>query len=136
MDWTIDLNRESGFLTVSVRGPWDMAEGMQALRAGWNHQADSGLQCVVWDVREVSASHVSSGQLRELAHRLLTDRPQLPSTTAAIVVSRDFEFGMGRMMEAFLGDGPVDFQVFRDLQEARQWLGEPDAHGNPILPYS
>jgi hypothetical protein len=41
-----------------------------------------------------------------------------------VVVSRDLEFGMARMFEAFLAEGPVDMQIFRDPADASDWLAE------------
>lgn len=43
---------------------------------------------------------------------------------SAIVVSRDFGFGMARMYDilAELKDSPVEYSVFRDINEATNWI--------------
>jgi hypothetical protein len=78
---------------------------------------------------------VSTADLREVATRHLSNRPDLPDSRAAVVVSRDLEFGMARMFEAFLAEGPVDMQIFRDPADggcgpARG--GGDDGDGHPV----
>ena len=46
----------------------------------------------------------------------------------AIVTARDIDFGMSRMYMTLLNSEPDGVRVFRDMAEARQWLGlEPEA---------
>ncbi|MBT8370435.1 MAG: STAS/SEC14 domain-containing protein [Desulfobacterales bacterium] len=43
-------------------------------------------------------------------------------TRIALVVSKEFHYGLGRMTEAFSESGKGQFRVFNDAQEAREWL--------------
>ena len=127
MDWSINLEDTPGTIAVIVRGQWDMAEALEVLGSVWAEQARTAVHRVVWDLRELEISDTSTSDLREIANRQLRDRPDLPEARAAIVVSRDLAFGMGRMVEAYLEGAPVDVHVFRDIPEALDWLsGEDD----------
>ncbi len=41
----------------------------------------------------------------------------------AIVADKDITFGMARMYEVFREDAPEEIKLFRDIAEARRWLG-------------
>ena len=122
MDWSIDRGVREGILTVSLRGAWDLEGAIQALRAMWEEQASTGIHRILWDLRGVEAGSASSVDMREIATHQLQDRPSLPAAKAAAVAPSDLGFGMARMMEAFVTETPVDFQVFRTLDEATAWL--------------
>lgn len=126
MDWSVDVNEELGTVAVTLRGQWELTGILEALESLWTEQVRTGILRALWDFRGVSAGGVPTVQLREVANRHLRDRPDLPESRAAVVVSRDLEFGMARMTEAFISEGPVDMQIFRDLSEASEWLTRED----------
>jgi tetrahydromethanopterin S-methyltransferase subunit E len=41
----------------------------------------------------------------------------------AMVATTDVHYGLSRMYQAFRSDSPLDLRVFRDMREARTWLG-------------
>jgi hypothetical protein len=43
----------------------------------------------------------------------------------AIVVSDDFAYGMGRMFSILGSFSRVEIEIFRDMDDAREWLGLP-----------
>ena len=45
----------------------------------------------------------------------------------ALVVARDLHYGLGRQAEVFAEHWPLEFAVFRDENEATQWLRRSDA---------
>lgn len=49
--------------------------------------------------------------------------PRIPNRMA-IVVKKDFHFGIARMIQVYCESYGVTFQVFREEQDARIWLGE------------
>ena len=122
MDWTVQVDEVRGIIMVTLRGQWDAKGILEALQRLWAEQLRTGPLGALWDFREVRAGGVSTGQLREVASRHMSDRPPLPESRAAVVVSGDLEFGMGRMTEAFIAEGQVDMQIFRDMTEASDWL--------------
>jgi len=68
-------------------------------------------------------SVASSQEVRELVEHSGKVRPILGDARCAIVVSSDVAFGMGRMYSALSEHSFVPTNVFRDIDEARQWLG-------------
>jgi hypothetical protein len=48
--------------------------------------------------------------------------PERGNAKIAIVASTDLSFGMSRMYEVFSGNLPQTIMVFRNLEEAEQWL--------------
>jgi hypothetical protein len=40
----------------------------------------------------------------------------------AIVAPRDYEFGMARVIGAYSDDMPFEFQVFRNMKNAKAWI--------------
>ena len=126
MEWSIDVNETQGIITVTLRGQLEVEGTLEALKSLWAEEDRTGINRALWDFREMVAGGVTTVHLREMANRHLRDRPDLPESLAAIVVSRDLEFGMARMVEAFVSQGPVDMQIFRSMSEASNWLAEED----------
>jgi len=59
----------------------------------------------------------------EAAHMLSLLVPKI-SDRITIVVKEDFHFGIARMIQAHCESYGVTFEVFREEQAARIWLGE------------
>jgi hypothetical protein len=82
------------------------------------------------DLRGIERLAVSTDVLREMAQAFrAADTPQ-SETRIAIVASTDVAYGLSRMYQAFRDDSAVELEVFRDLAEARTWLGLPPAEEN------
>jgi hypothetical protein len=64
---------------------------------------------------------ISSDEAYEAA-RDLNDLMGLYSPHIAVVVSEDIKYGLGRMIAAYCERHGIDFQVFRNFDNARQWL--------------
>ncbi len=60
----------------------------------------------------------------EEAARILSLLVPNISDRIAIVVKKDVHFGIARMIQAFCESYGVTFEVFREEQAARNWLGE------------
>lgn len=81
---------------------------------------------ILWDLTEADIGDVSVDQLREVAKEARKKADLRRGGKSAFVFSRDLGFGLGRMFEAFLegNEGsPVRYKSFRDINEAREWLG-------------
>ncbi len=71
------------------------------------------------DLRDVTEVQISSEELR-----LLADKSSFDSTAKrAYVVPSELVFGMARVYSAFTTADPGALQIFRDMDEARSWLG-------------
>ena len=59
----------------------------------------------------------------DLVVALAKATPNVPGAKRAIVVASDVAFGMARMFQIIREDAPEEVRVFRDIDEARRWLG-------------
>ena len=78
------------------------------------------------DLSAVETSDITGERLRELADAFRGQDRTQGQTRIAVLVSRDVVFGLGRMYQAYRGEGAVDLEVFRDALQARRWLDLPD----------
>jgi hypothetical protein len=78
------------------------------------------------DLRAVQdGGQISSHALRRVAD-MFTRTDETPERTrVALVASSDVSYGLSRMYQAFRSDSPLDLRVFREMGEARAWLGLP-----------
>ena len=59
----------------------------------------------------------------DLVVALAKATPNVPGAKRAIVVASEVAFGMARMFQIIREDAPEEVRVFRDIDEARRWLG-------------
>lgn len=77
------------------------------------------------DLRQCEGIEVPTEELRDLArHVSVTD--QREGVRLAVVATRDVMFGMARLYTAHREPSTMEIRVFRDMREARAWLGLPD----------
>ena len=58
----------------------------------------------------------------KIAEAMMGHADKLASAKVAVVVSADVVFGMMRMLQSYISDSPLDVKVFKDLEEAKDWL--------------
>ncbi len=71
------------------------------------------------DARGVERADVSTQVIRDLARA----SPGAADARRAFVAASDLVFGLARMFEIQRADAPEEVRVFRDMDEARAWLG-------------
>jgi hypothetical protein len=81
-----------------------------------------GVQRFLWDLRQLRSGPDDPDALRATAAWLDRSKEIWGGSRAAIVVARDLDFGIARMFQALTHDMGVEYQVFRDVQPARDWL--------------
>jgi hypothetical protein len=75
------------------------------------------------DLSRIQNTDVTSAALRRVAH-IYTESDKRPEDSrVAIVAPGDLYYGLSRMYEAFRRSSPVEIRVFRELGEARAFLG-------------
>lgn len=76
------------------------------------------------DLRAIEdAGQIESRTLRRVAD-LFTSSDRTPEQSrVAIVATSDVQYGLARMYQAFRSESPLDLRVFREMEEARAWLG-------------
>ncbi len=84
----------------------------------------SGMPCL-WDSRDTTnIGDLSGSDIRQIGVIMAANASRRGSGKTAVVVSGDLGFGMARMYELVTeGDRANTFRVFRDMEQARTWLG-------------
>ena len=83
---------------------------------------------VIWDLREATASSITSEQVDQIATLLQRFGGAREGVRTAIVTPVNINFGLARMLITLLEtkeeDLPVGMGVFRTMEEAMDWLFE------------
>ena len=77
------------------------------------------------DVRGIEKLDITPDGVRQFAALDQEHGRKLGEHRLAIVVSEAAVFGMARMYQTFTEENVQHVQVFRDMSEAREWLGLP-----------
>jgi hypothetical protein len=77
------------------------------------------------DLRAADVSQITSRGLRRAAEIFAAFDSGPSHARIAFVAPADVVFGLSRMYQAFRSDSPAEIGVFRELHEARAWLGLP-----------
>jgi hypothetical protein len=78
---------------------------------------------VLWDLRAMTKGPDSPGELRLAASMTRSGPAAWRGGRTAIVVSRDFDYGIARMFQAFTDGSGIEYSVFREIGLAMEWLG-------------
>jgi len=121
MSYRIDL--EAGLILLKGTGLLtddEMVQCIAELRR--DPELEPGMHTLS-DMREIEVGFTAEGVSRMLDTMKISSERR-SAARAAIVVSSDVAFGMARMVEG-RADGQLEphFRVFRDIAEAREWLG-------------
>jgi hypothetical protein len=82
-------------------------------------------RCALLDFSLVEQAEVSSDAVREIARlNLAASKLVAPGAPVALVAPLDHMYGLGRMWEVFVEGTGWQTQVFKDLEEAKDWLEE------------
>ncbi len=77
------------------------------------------------DLREVEVPKASTDSLRRVAATFRDAERAPEGVKIAFVASTDATYGLARMYQAFRAGSQAAFHVFREMDEAREWLGLP-----------
>ena len=77
------------------------------------------------DMREVTDFAPSAQDVKLRANRDHKDK-KLNASRIAIVSSSDIVFGMSRMYEALMDNAAVTVRTFKEMEQAKTWLGLGD----------
>jgi hypothetical protein len=82
------------------------------------------------DVRGVERLEVTPDGVRLMVALDRDQADRLGDWKLAIVTTADFVFGTARMYQSMTDEEQSSVQVFRDMAEARSWLGLPSDEGS------
>ena len=125
MELSTEINKEKNIRYHVVTGPIDVDELINVLQAIYGATDFDPEMNVFWDLQKADSSAVSSDDVYRLKKYVSNKWGRGGNSRAALVVSREVDFGMSRMYQIMMeGDNPSKIKVFKDLHEAEQWLAE------------
>jgi len=77
------------------------------------------------DLSRAEIADLQSHTLRRIAELFAGGDRTPERSRVALVAADDVSYGLSRMYQAFRSHSPLDLRVFRDVAEARAWLGLP-----------
>lgn len=123
MDITTEIDVKANLRIHKVTGDVTVKSIMAKLEQVYSEPDFDPEMNVLWDMREAKMSSVSSSDVEQLSNFVAGRWGTGGRSRAALVVSRDFEFGISRMYEIFLESrSATQVQVFRDFDEALLWI--------------
>ena len=80
---------------------------------------------VLWIMGDVDLSAVTGAGIEKIIQTAKKHTGKREEGKTAIFGSRDIEYGLARMYEAYTGfeNLPYEYKVFKDVDEAKEWLG-------------
>jgi len=118
MPITAVLDRTAGIWVVTTGARLTLEDFcLLAFYTDWE-----GVNRRLWDVRNVRETPETTDELREAAALVTRLRDLFQGGRVAIVVSTDLYFGLARMFQVFAENSGIDYQIFREIDEARDWL--------------
>ena len=120
-----------GYIIDSARSlvlsrAWNVLTGADLSRHARILAADRGFKphfSQLCDMRDVTEIRADAAAIRELAAL----NPFGAGSRRALVVASDVMFGMARMYQILTEPSPDEFELFRDFDQALNWLGVADA---------
>jgi len=120
IDTKIDL--EKGEIVHTISGEFSMDEIIHTVDEFWSTRDFPENINVIWDARNTTLHMLTSVELRQFAERTRALSGKMNKGRTAVVVSRDVDFGLARIFEAYLGKLDREVQIFRDVNNAYLWL--------------
>jgi hypothetical protein len=123
MSITTSVDNDKQLTTHTVIGEVSFEEGMTTLKQFWE---DRPTMNVLWDYRKGSLARVSSVDLERMVDYVSVHSEKRAGGKTAIIVSRDLESGLSRVLDTLrdIRRVPFQLQVFRSMEKANQWLDE------------
>jgi len=120
MDLNIRVIHSGDFLKVTTSGELDLEESKQVLLALATENSASGPYDILIDVRH-AVSHLSFTDVTELVDMMIERRDSFRSQLA-ILTRPESTLEIGKFMELYAGNRGFQVAVFKDFEEAMNWL--------------
>ena len=123
MEITTNIDKEAGLRTHKVTGIVSKNDLLAKLDDIYSIPDFQTEMNVLWDLRNADLASFSSDDIHKIRDVVGYNWGTGGTSRAALVVSRDIDFGLSRMYEMSLESITTSkLQVFRDIDEALTWL--------------
>lgn len=116
----VDLEKDLTIFTV--QGSLSVAEILEYSARFYENEPTKS---VLWDATSGTVSGISKTEFRSIAKAMKTVTGKRSGGKTALVGSFEVDYGLGRMYEVYadIEELPVEYRVFRTVEEALKWLG-------------
>jgi len=117
------LNQDKNLTTFKATGILSFDEFSEAIEGFYGA---GPTDYVIFNFSEAEGTGVqyTSERLTQLVRFAEANRVGQEKGKTAIVVSKDVHYDLGRMVEAFTADLPIQYRVFYEMDESIKWLFE------------
>lgn len=123
MKITTNINKEADLRTHKVTGTLSLNELLAKLDEIYSIPDFEPDMNVLWDLKDADLASFSTDDIHKVRDFVGHKWGTGGTSRAALVVSRDIDFGLSRMYEVSLESITTSkLQVFRDMDKALAWL--------------
>jgi len=123
MEISIQINKERNLRSHKVKGLISVRELKENLLGIYKSPEYYPDMNALWDLRDADFSSVTTAEVRSLIEMVKEYWGQGGKNKAALIVSRDLDYGLSRMYEILMsGSSSGNIMVFRKYDEAEKWL--------------
>ena len=120
------IDKKIGLMIRTVTGELIFEEIKAAFETSLTHPDFQKDMHVIWDLQNADASKLYQQDVIRIARYFESQIKKRMDYKAAIVVSRDLEYGLSRMYQVAVADLPAKVGIFRRLEDAKKWVAAPD----------
>jgi hypothetical protein len=121
MPCTIARDEDLDVTRIAFKGQVDQAGLLEGVRSARSLPGHSYRTLMV--VSTDTDLQLSSSDLRQIARALRVERSDdAPRGRTAVVAPTDLAFGLARMTQVFMEEGPAEVRVFHSEEDALAWL--------------
>lgn len=121
MDFTIEIDGETGWGRITVRGEFGVKDLPGLFAAAWSDPRYSTVERAIWNFLNTRAA-MRLDDIMRLTEWIAANKRGRGAKTIAIVAAEDAVFGTSRMFEALQSEFGWTVRVFRDEVAAIDWL--------------
>ena len=119
------LQYRKGLLEVKTSGDAELGTFREMMDSMLAHEEWKPGSPFLLDHSELNAGTLTVDDIRGIAGFCAQRRDRFGRAKCAIVVSRDLEFGIGRMWQVFVSNRwDVTEELFKSKDDAREWLSD------------
>lgn len=116
------FDHQMGCFFFEVSGADTLRQCVELSKGIYQHPAFKPGIPAIWDLREADLSSVNAAEAAESARSNERDKAARGRSRVALVVKDKFSYGMARVYLAYGAVEHLDFQIFFELEDARQWI--------------
>ena len=125
MSFELDINPSTGLISINIEGRITLNLIKEAMERVFKDPHFRRSADILWDVREAETATASTEEVMKLMELVESFREiRGENYRVAVVVGKESDFGMARMLEMYVDAMPFQMMVFRSMDQARRWIGQ------------